>query len=173
VQGGPHGFTFTTPAYASLEPDGGGGDGGPTIPAIDTCAYSDAGGYGVSPELDWSGAPAATQSYAIVLHDLTNGFYHWAIWDIPASTMSLPAGLPRGAALTMPAGAMQTGFMGPQFAGPCPAGSLHVYQFEIYALGTATLQVNGGASAQQVATAANKAPLATALLTGLSNAKHY
>jgi Raf kinase inhibitor-like YbhB/YbcL family protein len=154
--------------------DAGVGDGGATIPGVDTCSYPDAGGYGESPELDWRGAPAATMSYVIVLRDLTNGFYHWAIWDIPASTTSLPAGLPRGATLTMPAGAMQNSFMGPQYAGPCPAGALHVYQFVIFALPTTTLAgVTAASSAQAVYTAASKVALAMTTLNGLSNAKHF
>jgi Raf kinase inhibitor-like YbhB/YbcL family protein len=174
-EAGPGVFELTSPSYDSLWPDGGGGDGGPTIPVDDTCAYKDAGGYGVFPGLDWSGAPAATMSYAIVFHDLTNMFFHWAIWDIPAATTSLPEGLAAGKMLAMPAGAMQWSFMGPdgEFTGPCPSGALHVYRFDIFALGTATLQVNAGANATDVYTAAAKAALATTSLTGLSNAKHY
>jgi Raf kinase inhibitor-like YbhB/YbcL family protein len=154
--------------------DAGVGDGGPTIPAVDTCSYPDAGGFGVFPGLEWSGAPAGTMSYVIVFRDLTNGFYHWAIWDIPASTMSLPVGLPAGGTLAMPAGAMQNSFMGMQYAGPCPAGALHVYQFVIFALGTTTLPgVTATSTAQAVYTAASKVALATTTLNGLSNAKHF
>jgi phosphatidylethanolamine-binding protein (PEBP) family uncharacterized protein len=116
-------------------------------------------------------------SFAIVLRDLTNGFYHWAIWDIPAAIMSLPADLPAGR--TLDGGFMQDSFMGTQgqFTGPCPAGSLHVYQFEIFALPTTTLTFNmggGGEAVVQAAyAAASKAAIGTALLTGRSNARHY
>ena len=179
-------FTLTTPDYESLEPDGGGGDGGPTIPLDLTCANPDAGGYGVSPELDWSGAPPGTQSFTIVLRDLTNGcptigcsiWYHWAIWDIPATATALPAGLPPGLMLTSPVMAQETSFMGSmgQFTGPCPGGSIHVYQFEIFAIPTATLGVKdtaGEGTVQTVFNMANQQALGTALITGKSNAKHY
>jgi Raf kinase inhibitor-like YbhB/YbcL family protein len=178
VDAGPAAFTLTTPAFDSLEPDGGGGDGGPTIPAEDTCAYRDAGGFGVFPGLDWSGAPSGTESFAIVLHDLTNDYYHWAIWDIPATVMSLPEGLPGGLTLADPEGGMQDSIMGGmgQFTGPCPAGALHVYQFTIFAIPTPTLQVTGGEGEGRVTAAfnaASKVAIGTALLTGRSNAKHY
>ncbi len=156
--------------------DGGGGDGGPTIPLEDTCANPDAGGYGDFPGLAWSGAPAATMSYVIVFHDLTNSFFHWAMWDIPASTTSLPQDdLPGGKVVAMPAGAMQNSFMGNQgqFTGPCPSGSLHGYQFTLFALGTTTLPGVGATDAMSIYNDAKKVALATADLTGRSNAKHY
>jgi Raf kinase inhibitor-like YbhB/YbcL family protein len=169
---------LTTPAFSSLLPDGGGGDGGPTIPYDDTCANPEAGGYGDFPGLYWSGAPAGTQSFTIVFRDLTNGFYHWAIWDIPAATMSLPPGLPAGRMVGMPDGALQDSFMGAmgQFTGPCPAGANHIYQFEIFALPTATLAGvtgTGEARVQSVFNAAKGAAIGEAFLTGRSNAKHY
>jgi Raf kinase inhibitor-like YbhB/YbcL family protein len=170
------GFDLTSPSFVSVSPDGGGGDGGPTIPLEDTCANPDAGGYGDFPGLAWSGAPAGTMSYVVVLHDLTNGFYHWAMWDIPASTTSLPEDdLPPGKMVTMPAGAMQNSFMGNQgqFTGPCPAGALHVYQFTLFALGTTTLPGVTAADAQSIYNDAKKVALATTDLTGRSNAKHY
>jgi Raf kinase inhibitor-like YbhB/YbcL family protein len=162
----------------SISPDGGGGDGGVTIPYAMTCANADAGGYGISPELDWSGAPAGTMSFTIVFRDLTNGFYHWAIWDIPPTVMMLPADFPAGRMLTMPAGAMQDSFMGTmgQFTGPCPAGGLHVYQFEIFAIPTANLKGVTGTGEARVASvfaAAKAAAIGDAFLTGRSNAKHY
>src|SRR5690606_27616939 len=39
----------------------------------------------VSPELNWTGAPAGTQSFAILLQDLSNGQAHWVIWNLPGS----------------------------------------------------------------------------------------
>jgi len=60
-------------------------------------------GAGVSPELAWSGAPAAARSYAITVFDpdapTGSGFWHWIAWDLPAATTSLPTGatLPQGA----------------------------------------------------------------------------
>ena len=58
-----------------------------------------------SPALSWSGAPAGTRSFAIVVHDPDAptgvGFFHWIALDIPAATTSLAenaaaSGLPEG-----------------------------------------------------------------------------
>src|SRR5687768_8281581 len=85
--------------------DGGGGGGGPVftvsstafaegaaIPAEHQCTVI-TGGQNVSPPLSWSAGPAGTQSYAIVMKDTDISFNHWVIWDIPASVLSLPAGV--------------------------------------------------------------------------------
>lgn len=93
------------------------------------------GGQNMSPELSWGPGPAGTMSYAITLHDYSNGFTHWAIWNIPAATLKLAANLPDDATLTTPAGAKQKsfeqGYMG-------PGAKNHVYEFRLYALNVAT-----------------------------------
>jgi phosphatidylethanolamine-binding protein (PEBP) family uncharacterized protein len=49
---------------------------------------------GTSPQLSWSGAPAPTASYVLLMHDidvaipagnLANDITHWVVWNIPAS----------------------------------------------------------------------------------------
>ncbi|MEO5768339.1 MAG: YbhB/YbcL family Raf kinase inhibitor-like protein, partial [Polyangia bacterium] len=102
-----------------------------TFMAANNCAGSNQ-----SPPLTWTAGPAGTQSYAIVLLDTANSRYHWAIWNIPASVMALPAALPAGATITTPVAAMQaiTGSGTPSYQGPCPNGTSHTYVFTLYAL---------------------------------------
>lgn len=58
-------------------------------------------GEDISPPLAWTGAPEGTRSFAVICHDPdaplvsprgTYGFVHWVLYDIPASTTSLPEG---------------------------------------------------------------------------------
>jgi hypothetical protein len=113
-------------------------DGG-DIPEKYTCAAKPPGG---SPQIEWSGAPAGTMSFALIFHDgdvhpgkSFDDVTHWIAWDIPASATSLSADQKTEA--EMPDGmrqgkniAQRIGYMG-----PCPpAGLPHHYVIEIYAL---------------------------------------
>ena len=131
-------------------------DGG-VFPVQYACSYyySDSGAENISPQFAWSGAPEGTESFAIVFRDLTfNGFLHSIIYDIPASVSSLAENLERSANLSEPAGAKQTrGYAGSfGYEGPCPGWSPpHEYQFEIYAMPTASLAgVNMNTEMEQV-----------------------
>jgi Raf kinase inhibitor-like YbhB/YbcL family protein len=142
---------------------------GMMIPAANTCA-----GANTSPALAWTAGPAGTMSYAIVLTDLSNNLVHWVIWDIPAGTLSLPAMLAGDAMLASPAGAKQVHVSGTGngYYGPCPMGNTHTYQFEVHALGVATL---GGVTTTSSTSTVKAAVLAGSLghgdLTGMSNAR--
>ena len=114
-------------------------DGAP-LPVKYSCSNAPAG---VSPAIQWMNAPAATQSFAILLHDPEphpqKGIYdvtHWFIWNIPAGAKGLPEGLAGGSDL--PDGSHQIKRGNPPTAGyfgPCaPPGLDHHYTFELYAL---------------------------------------
>jgi Raf kinase inhibitor-like YbhB/YbcL family protein len=149
---------------------------GGTFMATNTCA-----GVNTSPPLTWTAGPAGTMSYTVALTDKTNGAVHWIIWDIPSTTTSLAAALPAGSPLTTPANAKQvhrTQFFqaGTDYRGPCPMGALHTYEFQVNAIGTATL---GGVTAGVLADPMNSdmvqglaqgASLAHGNLTGSSSA---
>ena len=96
------------------------------------------GGQNISPELDWGAGPQGTLSYVITLHDYSNGFTHWAMWNIPAASLKLPEMLARNAMPAVPAGSSQKSF-NQQDAGYMGPGAFnHVYEFRLYALNVAT-----------------------------------
>ena len=125
------------------------GGGGFNIPPlkITSPAFEDggivppefSGRNGVSPELNWTGSPEGTESYAIIFHDIdvafgggTDDVLHWILWNIPGDASGLPEG-------SLPEGTVQgVGLFGPVYFGPgAPDGErYHHYVFELYALGT-------------------------------------
>jgi Raf kinase inhibitor-like YbhB/YbcL family protein len=113
-------------------------DGG-AIPEKYTCAAKPPGG---SPQIDWSGAPAGTATFALIFHDgdvhpgkSFDDVTHWIAWNIPSTSTGLPADVTAKADLPDgtrqgPNIARQTGYMG-----PCPPPGLpHHYTLEVYAL---------------------------------------
>ena len=115
-------------------------------------------GGNVSPELKWQNAPAGTKGFALQVLDLDaptgSGFWHWAVYNIPASATSLAQGAGNAAA-SLPAPAfggntdfLDTGATGGNgnYAGPCPptGDKPHRYQFTLYAYGVPDVQAAGG-----------------------------
>lgn len=92
-----------------------------------------AGGENVSPALRWTGTPAGTRSFALVMHDpdapLVDGFTHWVAYGIPADATGLPEG--GGDAVAGLNSRGEPGYTGPA---PPPGHGLHHYYFWIYAL---------------------------------------
>jgi Raf kinase inhibitor-like YbhB/YbcL family protein len=162
----PSGFALTSTAFANNA----------TIPTKYTCAQDKKAGNDISPPLAWGPGTNKPLSYAIILNDLGNGNKHWAIWDIPASTTSLPEGLGLGFDVPGVAGAKQkalgSGNQTLQYFGPCPGGSTHKYEFTLYAINKATLPgLSQSSTVAQVETAAQANDLANVKLAGNSNAK--
>jgi Raf kinase inhibitor-like YbhB/YbcL family protein len=145
------------------------------VPLLYKCDKVNPVGMNESPPLAWTPGPAGTKSYAVTLNHVGGGD-HWAIWNIPVSTMSLPSNVDHTAMPAMPAGAMQSvtnldGFNGSGYLGPCPQAlnATQSYTYAVYALGVVTL---GGVTATSTTTAAQTAiraaalPGGTATLTG-------
>lgn len=112
---------------------------GSTIGTKYTCAAKDDM---VSPALTWVDAPAATQSFALLLHDpephqqkSRYDITHWMIWNIPAAAKGLPENVPH--TVDLPDGARQGLAYNrkPGYAGPCaPPGIDHHYTYQLFAL---------------------------------------
>jgi len=131
-------------------------------------------GGNVSPALSWSGAPAGTQSFALLVHDpdapTGSGWWHWVVYNIPASTTSLPAGAGDPKKKLMPAGAVQgrTDYGTVGYGGPCPPpGKPHHYHFQLYALKVAKLDLPADASPAMVGFNARAQALGNAEIVAL------
>lgn len=137
---------------------------GQPIPKRHTCDGANA-----SVPLTWPKGPDGTKTFVVIAEDPTveaGSLTHWVIYDIPATTQSLPAGIPARA--TLKSGARQTknglGKMG--YSGPCPApGKPHQYWFRVYAIDRA-LDVGPTPTVTDVRDAMRKHVLSVAELMG-------
>jgi len=111
-------------------------------------------GGNVSPDFSWTGAPEGTKSFGLSIYDMDaptgSGFWHWAIFNIPASTTSLPAGAGDPAKKLAPSGSVQghndAGISG--YFGPCPpqGDRPHRYQVTLFALKTDKIPLDESAA---------------------------
>ena len=107
----------------------------------------------MSPELNWTGVPAGTKSFAIVLQDLSNEFIHWAIWNIPGDATGVDANIAKDTANPPnPAGSQQAGLgSGATDHGYFGPGSdCNAYEFTVYALSVETFSPTQATNQTQV-----------------------
>ncbi|MBE7368036.1 YbhB/YbcL family Raf kinase inhibitor-like protein [Ramlibacter pallidus] len=132
-----------------------------------------AGGQNVSPALAWSDAPAGTKSFALTMHDpdapTGSGWWHWVVYDIPASATGLPKGAGAAGGARLPQGAKQgrTDFGSKEYGGaaPPPGHGPHRYVFTLYALNVDKLDVPEDATAAYVGFMIHFAKVGEAKLT--------
>jgi len=161
---------FGTMGAQEAEKVGRGRPGIPTPVKMIIPAFPDGGGIppkyantpvgSVSPAIEWSAAPEATVTLALILHDADvpsrvtgsgaagsgpDDTLHWAIFNIPASAGGLPEGVPHEVMLQdgsiqlkyvegVPRLAIgKIGYFGPS-PPPSPLPVTHHYIFDLYAL---------------------------------------
>ncbi|MGA2485673.1 MAG: YbhB/YbcL family Raf kinase inhibitor-like protein [Roseiarcus sp.] len=132
-------------------------------------------GGNVSPALSWSGAPKGTKSFAISVYDpdapTGSGFWHWAMFDIPANVTSLPKNAGDPKATLAPAGAIQgnndAGTQG--YFGPCPpkGDKPHHYHLQVFAVDVDKLDADASATPAVVGFNLHFHTLAKATLIGI------
>ena len=134
-------YQVASPSFTEISPK-------KRIPKVNSCY-----GENLSPPLSWSGAPAGTESYALIAEDgdhHTGIWVHWVLYNIPADVIELAEGIPTSTAV-LPDGTTQgtNDHMNMGYEGPCPAQSVipwegrgivkvveppHRYHFRLYAL---------------------------------------
>ena len=118
------GFTLSCPDMT---------ESGDLLPFANTCLPADGG---VSPALQWSGAPANTKQYMLAMWSRADtavcNRYEWVLYNIPATTTSIAAGNPDNIGTF---GGSFPGVPKYEYASPCPDGTGYkTYYFTLYAL---------------------------------------
>lgn len=127
----------------------------------------------LSPPLEWKGVPEGAASFVLMVIDeefamqkKSAPFYHWIIFNIPATATGLPEGVPTEKQLSM--GAVQpfnfrwVGYLGP---GAPTAGQPHHYIFRLMALDV-KLTLDSSATAADIMKEMDGHILDRALLVG-------
>lgn len=164
-------FAVTSSAFAN----------GADIPAKNACVAKNGQDYKKpSLPLSWTGAPAGTKSFVLLMDDLApiaQKWIHWLVVDIPTSATSLPEGASASEGSTaMPAGAKElpnswnkiipntTGY-----GAPCPPPpNKHTYRIRIFAMPnvTTSLTVTSSSNGDTIATELQKTALGVAEIQG-------
>lgn len=146
---------------------------GTELPLRQRSGIFGAGGSDTSPHLSWMGFPSETKSFAVTVFDPAaptgSGFWHWALFNIPAHVTSLASGAADDNGAGLPDGSVQlkndAGFAGFLGAAP-PAGSgPHPYHFGIHALDVAVLELGSDATPAFLGFTMSAHTLARAVIT--------
>ncbi len=128
-------------------------DGGSLKPA-QVSGMMGAGGQDASPQLSWHGFPAETQSFAVTVYDpdapTASGFWHWAVFNIPVTTTTLPSGAGDDTGSGLPKGVVQLAndagvkrYIG---AAPPQGHGVHHYYVAVHAVDVPTLELGPDAT---------------------------
>ncbi|WP_413208143.1 YbhB/YbcL family Raf kinase inhibitor-like protein [Rhodospirillum sp. A1_3_36] len=156
-------MTLTSPAFS---------DGG-VLP--DRQAYDGFGcsGENLSPALSWSDAPEGTKSFALMVYDpdapTGSGWWHWTVFDIPATVTGLPEGVGKTGALPKGAREGRTDYGSLGYGGACPPEKHgpHHYNFTLHALDVDSLPVETDVPAAMVGYMVNAHTLDKVTLTAI------
>ncbi|HVP69227.1 MAG TPA: YbhB/YbcL family Raf kinase inhibitor-like protein [Anaeromyxobacteraceae bacterium] len=132
-------------------------------------------GKNVSPELEWSGAPAGTKSFALTVYDpdapTGSGFWHWQIFNIPTSGTKLAKGAGDPKSGVSPAGSVQgrNDYGNVGYGGPCPppGDKPHRYVFTVFALKVERIELDATATAAVIGFNINANTIAKASFTAM------
>ncbi|MBU3936476.1 MAG: YbhB/YbcL family Raf kinase inhibitor-like protein [Proteobacteria bacterium] len=129
-------------------------------------------GKNISPHLQWKNAPPETKSFAVTVYDpdapTGSGWWHWIVFNIPASITQLVADAGNPTKGLTPKGSIEsvTDYGKPGFGGACPpvGDKPHRYIFTVYALKVEKLDLNSTSPPAMVGYYLNNNALAKASL---------
>lgn len=113
-------------------------------------------GQNISPPLSWVNVPKGTESFALIVYDVTSpkSIYQWVVFNIPTVITTFDEGMthvPQGAVVG------KNSWGKTSYQGLCPPlGSIHTYSFSLYALNK-KLNLTADANAYDVLNAMNDA----------------
>ena len=163
-------FTVTSESFAD----------GDTLPAPQLSgAMGVPGGEDVFPQLTWSDFPSETEGFAVTVFDpdapTASGFWHAALFNLPVTTTSLPAGPGEGKLPALPSGAVvlrnDAGYAGFVGAAPPAGHGPHRYMVVVHALDVESLDVPEDASPAFLGFNLFSHVIGRARITGLYEAK--
>jgi Raf kinase inhibitor-like YbhB/YbcL family protein len=142
------------------------------VPEVYTANVFGCTGGNISPPLQWTGAPPGTRSFVVTLfdpdeHSTPSGWWHWVVYNLPATVDKLPKGAGSEHSSVLPPGTMQgrTDLGNDAYHGPCPdkGDSPHRYTFTVYALSVEKLDVPPDSSGAMVVSTAKDSLLGKAI----------
>jgi len=116
------------------------------IPDLHSCQGAD-----ISPSLEWSGEPAGTRSFVLIMDDPdapVGTWNHWLLYDIPATVHNLPPGWKPGSVGV----SGKNDFGKRAYGGPCPpkGHGPHRYYFNLSAMSVDSVGLPEGATRAQL-----------------------
>ena len=148
----PYDFVTGVPSFTVTSDDI--ADGQPLAETFVASPDFGLSGENLSPHLRWEGHPSETKSFAVTCFDpdapTGSGFWHWVLFDIPATVTELARGAGSGDAGNLPEGAVhaRNDAGGHAYVGSFPPAGHgpHRYVFAVHALGVEKLGPDESAS---------------------------
>lgn len=151
-------LVLTSPAFKNNQ----------AMPAKYTCD-----GENVSPELQWSGAPAGTKSFTLIVDDpdaAGKPRVHWLVFNIPATATGLAEATTSKDFIVAVSDFDYMKDSIWQYGGPCPPSGTHHYHFTLYAL-SEKLDLTADANKDDLLAAMRGHIVGRAVLVGLYQRK--